>query len=237
MVAHPPGADRSSARLDRRGPTSGARRHAQRQPTVGGMPGASTDHPPIERPLGPVTTERLDLQRFTAEDLDELATVFARPEVWRFPYGRGFTYAETASFLERQIQGWAETGFGCWLARERRSGRVIGYVGLSVPTFFPEILPAVEVGWRLDPDVWGRGYATEGATAALDEAFATLGLGEVCSLPQADNQASVRVARRLGLRCDRQVDLPATDRRGSVIASVFTITAAQWRARVDSPPR
>ncbi len=48
-----------------------------------------------------------------------------------------------------------------------------------MPTFLPEILPAVEVGWRLAPAAWGKGYTTEGATAALNQAFTTLGLDRV----------------------------------------------------------
>ena len=96
-----------------------------------------------------------------------------------------------------------------------RPDDALGYLGLSVPTFLPEILPAVEVGWRLRPDAWGQGLATEGAGAALDEAFTTLGLDEVCSVPQADNPASIRVAERLGMRLDRQVEIPANERRGA----------------------
>src|SRR5690348_12752615 len=106
-------------------------------------------HPPIRGPLGDVETERLRLSRFKPTDLDELARVFAKPEVWQFPFGRGFTREETEGFLERQLGLWEASGFGLWLATERASDRAIGFVGLSVPTFLPEILPAVEVGWRL----------------------------------------------------------------------------------------
>ncbi|MBK6705069.1 MAG: GNAT family N-acetyltransferase [Caulobacteraceae bacterium] len=109
------------------------------------------------------------------------------------------------SGIDRQASGigpfkWEECGFGCWIAIEKSTQRVIGYVGISVPHFLPEILPAVEVGWRFDPDIWGRGYATEGAAAALDEAFNTLGLDAVCSAPQSINPPSSRVCDRLGMR-------------------------------------
>jgi RimJ/RimL family protein N-acetyltransferase len=194
-------------------------------------PDLSTLHPPIAGPLPDVTTDRLDLQRFRPGDQAVLAAVFAKPDVWRFPYGRGFTSEETADFVAAQVAQWDACGFGCWLAREREGRRAVGYVGLSVPVFLPEVLPAVEVGWRFDPDVWGRGYATEGATAALDEAFSTLGLDEVCSLPQSGNPPSVRVAERLGLRPVRTLTLPATDRRGAVEAVLFSVTAAEWRGR------
>lgn len=194
-------------------------------------PDLSTLHPPLAGPLPDTTTDRLDLQRFRPGDEAVLARVFAKPEVWRFPYGRGFSREETVEFVAAQVAHWDACGFGCWLAREREGGRAVGYVGLSVPLFLPEVLPAVEVGWRFDPDVWGRGYASEGATAALDEAFATLGLDEVCSVPQSDNPPSVRVAERLGLRAVRTLTLPATDRRGAVEAVLFSVTAAEWRDR------
>jgi len=129
-------------------------------------------------------------------------------------------------------------GFGCWLAQECETGRTIGYVGISVPTFFPAILPAVEVGWRFDPTVWGRGYAVEGARAALDQSFTTLGLDEVCSLPHAHNPRSLRVAEGLGMRMVREVLIPANARRGEVLATFFVITKAEWLAgRPVSPTR
>jgi len=178
-----------------------------------------------------VVTERLDLRRFVASDLDDLAVVFAHPEVWQFPYGRAFTRAETKTFLDAQITEWDDHGFGCWAARERSSGALIGYVGISVPRFLPEILPAVEVGWRFAPSVWGKGYASEGARAALDESFTTLGLDRVCSVPQSDNPASVRVAERLGMRLARPVTIAANERRGAVDALLFEITGEEWSAR------
>jgi RimJ/RimL family protein N-acetyltransferase len=190
--------------------------------------------PVIAAPLPDVRTDRLHLRRFCRDDLDELAEVFAHPEVWRFPYGRGFTRAETEAFLDAQLAEWDALGFGCWIARTIQEGSVIGYVGLSVPTFLPEILPAVEVGWRFAPAVWGRGYAKEGATAGLDQAFTTLGLDRVCSVPQADNPPSARVAERLGMTLTRQVDIPANDRRGALTGLLYEIERDVWlRGRPD----
>ena len=137
--------------------------------------------------------------------------MFAHPEVWMFPYGRALDRADTRAFLDAQLEHWEECGFGCWAARRRADARLVGYVGLSVPTFMPEILPAVEVGWRFAPWAWGHGYATEGAAAALDEAFTTMGLHQVCSLPQSDNPRSCLVAERLGLRrVDERASSPRT---------------------------
>jgi RimJ/RimL family protein N-acetyltransferase len=180
--------------------------------------------------MGDVTTERLELRRFRSDDIDPLSAVFAKEEVWRYPHGRAFSREETEAFIRAQQQHWADFSFGLWVAALRGDSRIIGYVGLAVPTFLPEILPAVEVGWRFDPEVWGRGYATEGATAALNEAFSTLGLRETCSLPQSDNLASVRVAERLGMRLEREIVIPANDRHSSVTAAHYSISRDQWLA-------
>ena len=187
--------------------------------------------PAIAAPLGNKETTRLLLRRFESSDLDALAAVFAKPEVWQYPYGRAFSREETAAFLKIQMREWEECGFGCWIAIEKSTQRVIGYVGISVPHFLPEILPAVEVGWRFDPDVWGRGYATEGAAAALDEAFTTLGLDAVCSAPQAINPPSSRVCDRLGMRLERVVQAAATPRRGAVDVNLYWITKDDWASK------
>lgn len=192
---------------------------------------AAEHAPAIAAPLGNVTTDRLDLRRFDAGDLDELAAVFAHEEVWRFPYGRAFTRDETEVFLDIQLRDWDECGFGLWVARRVSDGRMLGYVGLSVPTFLPEILPTVEVGWRFAPWAWGQGYATEGAAAALDEGFTTLGLESICSLPQSENPASGRLCERLGMRLTREIDLPATNRRGGVTALLYEIGRDDWLMR------
>lgn len=174
------------------------------------------------------TTERLVLRRFVPSDLDALAVVFAKPEVWQFPYGRGFTREETEGFLMRQIAHWDSCGVGCWLVIERRNERVLGYAGLSVPTFLPEVLPSLEVGWRFDPDSWGHGYASEAARVALEHGFTTLGLDEICSIPQEENGASVRVAERIGMRRDRVATISADERRGAVRAQLFFMTRDEW---------
>jgi RimJ/RimL family protein N-acetyltransferase len=184
--------------------------------------------PALAAPLADVDTERLHLRRFATTDVDALAVVFAKREVWEFPFGRAFTRDETAAFLAAQIDQYESCGVACWLATERTTERVIGYVGVSVPTFYPAILPAVEVGWRFDPDVWGRGYATEGAGAALDQAFGPLELDRVCSLPQAENTASVAVAERLGMQRTATVELHGNERRGPVNVAEFWITASEW---------
>lgn len=191
--------------------------------------------PGIAAPLADVTTERLLLARITPDDAGLLAPVFAQPAVWEFPYGRGMDADWTKTFVGRAIEHWDRSGFGLWVARTRSDQEVIGYLGLSMPSFLSELvgaarMPAVEVGWRLHPDHWGNGYATEGASAALCGAFETLQLSEVCSAPQSVNRPSARVAQRLGMQYERSATLAATDARGAVDVDLYWITRTQWMA-------
>ncbi len=144
-------------------------------------------------------TERLVLRRWSTDDVDALATVFAEPAFWHFPFRRGFTREETEQFVERQLEHWATHGFGMWAVELKADGRLAGYTGLAIPTWLPQVLPAVEVGWRLHPDHWGRGLATEGGAASLRYGFEELGLDRIIAIAMPDNVASLRVMAKLGM--------------------------------------
>jgi RimJ/RimL family protein N-acetyltransferase len=66
----------------------------------------------------------------------------------------------------------------------------------------------VEIGWRLDPDYWGRGLATEAAAAVLRDGFERLGFSRLISIIYRENVASRRVAEKIGLRLWREVEHP-----------------------------
>ena len=171
-------------------------------------------------------TERLVLRMFRESDTDAYAEMVADPEVMRF-LGKPMSRAEAWRNMAMVLGHWHLRGYGFWAVEEKGSGEMVGRVGC----WRPEGWPGLEVGWALRRRFWGRGYATEAATAALDEAFGTLGLEEVCSIPQAGNRASVRVAERLEMRLARAVAVPATQARGALEASCFVITRDEWRAR------
>ena len=173
-----------------------------------------------------VETERLLLRRWQPGDLEELAGVFQKPQVWWYPFKRGWTAAETEAFLTRQLDEWDTRGWSMWAAVAKADAALIGYVGLSVPDFLPEVMPAVEVGWRIDPDYWGRGLATEGGRAALDCGFSELGLDEIVSICELDNVASLRVMQRLGMAQDHETHHP----RLGVPLHVLRIDREGWRS-------
>jgi RimJ/RimL family protein N-acetyltransferase len=185
-------------------------------------------HPAIAAPLSEVLTRRLSLRRLQRDDLDELAAVFADRAVWEFEYGRGMTPWETEAFLDRQMKLWAECGFGGCAVRERTHSDLTGVVGLAVPMFSHDLLPAVTVGWRFAPTTWRRGYATEAAAAVLDQAFTTMGLDRVGCVTNAENRRSIRVAERLGMSVITETSVPSDDGTRMVTAMLLQVHRNDW---------
>ena len=146
-------------------------------------------------------TARLELRQWREDDLALFAALNADPETMRF-FPSALTREQSDSLAERARAQIAERGWGLWAVEVFDSDRFIGFVGLAEPRFEAHFTPAVEVGWRLARDAWGRGYATEGGRAALACAVAELGLDEVVSFTAVVNERSRRVMERLGMSHD-----------------------------------
>jgi RimJ/RimL family protein N-acetyltransferase len=156
-----------------------------------------------------IETERLLLRDWRPSDAEPFAALNADPEVTR--YLRGPMRRDESDELLARIRGhWHDHGFGLYAVEVKQSGAFAGFVGLAIPSFLPEVLPAVEVGWRLAREHWGNGYATEGALASVAHGFGELGLEQVISLIDPRNTASVRVAQRLDMTRDRDRIHPVT---------------------------
>jgi RimJ/RimL family protein N-acetyltransferase len=171
-------------------------------------------------------TARLVLRRWRPEDEAAMAAINADPEVTRY-LNRPVDAAATAAFYARVMEHWEEHGFGFWAVELRapasgpaapaaEPARLIGFAGVAHPTFLPALAARPELGWRLTREAWGRGLATEAATAARDHAFATLGLAELISIIHPENARSRRVATKLGMTLTEHVRVPALERDADV---------------------
>lgn len=143
-------------------------------------------------------TERLVLRKFTAGDVDLLAELDSDPEVMRHLTGQPTPREEIE---QKALPGilvayGRHPGLGTFAAHERASGRFIGWFGLH-PT---NDAKAVDVGYRLNREAWGRGYATEGTKALIAKAFTELGMDRVVADTMAVNTRSRQVMMRSGLR-------------------------------------
>ena len=148
-----------------------------------------------DRIIPTLTTERLRLRPLRAGDIDDYAALYADPEVTR-GFGLRVPFARDADWrhMTYVVGHWHVRGFGEWAVEDRATGAFLGLTGFVQP----EGWPGFELAWALARHAWGHGYATEGARAALDYAFTTLGRDRVISLIRPENRASIRVALRLG---------------------------------------
>lgn len=146
-------------------------------------------------------TDRLLLRCWSPDDRAAFAAINADPRAMEF-LGEVLSRAQSDALVDRIEARFDRQGFGLWAVEIPGVAPFIGFVGLNVPAFKAHFTPAVEVGWRLDPAFWGRGYASEAALAVLDFAFDVLGLDEVVSFTTVGNTRSRRVMERIGMSHD-----------------------------------
>lgn len=147
----------------------------------------------------PLTTERLILTPVRIEDFDEIATLWRKTDFTRFIMGRALSEEEVWFRLLRDLGHWSALGYGNWSIRLQDTGNYLGSVG--VLNYRREMTPAFdapELGWGLDPNHQGRGYAAEAVLAALGWADRTLGAARTVCMIAPDNLPSLKLAARVG---------------------------------------
>jgi RimJ/RimL family protein N-acetyltransferase len=141
------------------------------------------------------------LRRWREGDLDPFAAISADAVVMEhFP--RPLTREESAAIIESQERSFDALGYGLWALEVPGEVELGGFVGLvDVEPRLP-FAPAVEIGWRMAGELWGRGLASEAARLALAYAFKELALEEVVSMTAERNTRSRAVMERIGMRRD-----------------------------------
>jgi RimJ/RimL family protein N-acetyltransferase len=152
-----------------------------------------------------IVTSRLKLREWTDADGEPYAALNADPRVMEF-FPAALTRTESGAQMAAIRAFIAERGYGLYAAEETASGRFIGFIGLSRPSFEAHFTPAVEIGWRLARETWGQGYATEGARAVVAHAFGPLGLDALVSFTAEWNRPSRRVMEKIGMTRDPAED-------------------------------
>lgn len=180
-----------------------------------------------------LSTERLRLRRFAPDDVPALVALDRDPLVRRYVEDGQPVNPETAAGMIRHWNDrWPPDGrLGFWAAVDRRSGAFVGWFHLRPGDGRPDTEP--ELGYRLVRSAWGRGFATEGALALVDHAFADARVQRVVAETMVVNTASRRVMEKCGLRLVRvfHAEWPARiadDEHGDV---EYEITRADWPAR------
>ncbi|HEV7252304.1 MAG TPA: GNAT family N-acetyltransferase [Mesorhizobium sp.] len=182
-----------------------------------------------------IETERLRLRKWEERDRGAFFRLNSDPTIMEF-FGVRRSRKEADARMDEWREQIAATGFGFGAMELKQTGQAVGIAGLHVTTNVPAFpAGAMEIGWRLVPELWGNGLATEAARALLDHAFGRLGQARVIAMAVWNNERSVAVMRRLGMRhlqgadFDHPVvpdDAPHLKRH-----VVFGIEARQWADR------
>ena len=147
-------------------------------------------------------TPHLSLRPLETADAITLHRIYQVEDVLRyFPNTTPPPFEKVEKFIAGQEKHWAEYGYGNWGIIPTDENDIIGWVGLQ---YVPELLET-EVGYLLARPFWGRGYATEAATAVRDYAFYMLQLPQLISLIRVGNLASKRVAEKVGMTLAEEI--------------------------------
>jgi 3-dehydroquinate dehydratase/shikimate dehydrogenase len=152
-----------------------------------------------------IKTERLILRPWEEGDLKPFAELNADPRVREY-FPNLLSREESDQSAKRMSDHIEKKGWGFWAASLIETGEFIGFIGLEDVYFKAPFTPAVEIGWRLAFKHWGKGYATEGALAALKYGFETLKLKEIVSFTPVQNKRSRHVMEKIGMTHDPKDD-------------------------------
>jgi RimJ/RimL family protein N-acetyltransferase len=152
-----------------------------------------------------IETERLILRTWKKEDADAYFQINQDPKVIEL-LGGPLTMKDVNDFIPAVNNHHNKHGYTLWATELKETGELIGFIGLNYTDWAAHFTPTVEVGWRLGSQYWSKGYATEGAKAALDYGFRKCGLKEIVSFTVPANIRSIRVMQKLGLKRDLNGD-------------------------------
>lgn len=175
-----------------------------------------------------IETDRLILRPPRLDDFEAYAANMADAEAARFIGGQQTRALAWRGFLTG-AGAWLIQGFSMFTVIEKSSGQWIGRIG----PLRPDGWPGNEVGWGLARSAWGKGYALEGCTAAIDWTFEQLGWDEMIHSIDPDNHASQVLAQRLGSTCRGVGKLPPPFEDSP--SEIWAQTREQWHRRRALP--
>ena len=152
-------------------------------------------------------TSRLIIRDYRDEDRAIIFAIAGNP-LTRLYHMRVVSRADTDAFIDRQIETIRDIGCGYAVVERKADGAIVGDVGMrpmkgDMP-FSDDV--HFDIGWQLDPQYFGNGYASEAARGWLDYAFGELRLDGVVSYTAAANIPSINVMKRIGMRRDEARD-------------------------------
>ncbi len=145
-----------------------------------------------------IQTSRLILRQWSSDDLESLAKLNADPRVMEY-FPSTLTREASNALLKSAYTHIEKYGWGKWAVTLIETGEFIGRIGLEEIDFQASFSPNIELGYRLGFEHWGKGYASEGAKAALEYGFNQLNLKEIVAFTPIQNLRSQLVMKRIGM--------------------------------------
>lgn len=179
-----------------------------------------------------IETERLILRPFEAGDAPDVAAMNADPRVMRY-FPSVLTPEESRARLDVWIAKQARFGYAFSAVLRRADRAFLGMCGISRVEEGLPLAPCTEIGWRLIPEAWGQGIASEAARAWLRAGFEAFDLPEIVAFTPVPNRPSAAVMARIGMRPAPDLafgfpSIPADDPLHPAV--VYRLSARDWRA-------
>jgi len=153
------------------------------------------------------TSDRLGFRAWKDSDLDIFADMCASDLVMEFfPFRR--TKAEVKAQIQRFNEHLAQHQYTYFAVDTLENQEFIGFIGLAYQTWDHSLTPFTDIGWRLKPEAWGKGLATEGAIASLQYGFEHFGLKEIYSTAVKINTKSIKVMKKIGMKKQEEFEHP-----------------------------
>ena len=150
-------------------------------------------------------TERLVLRRLSADDAEFILELLNQPSFLQYIGDKGVRNNDDAiNYIQTgPVASYERFGFGLYLVELKDTAVPIGICGLLKR----DTLPDVDVGFAFLPDYWSRGYAFEAAAAVMNYGKEVLGLRRIVAITSLDNEASIRLLAKIGLKFERLIKL------------------------------
>ena len=152
-----------------------------------------------------IETDRLILRTWKDEDASAYFDINQDPKVIEF-LPKALSTQQVKDFISAMNDQYIKSNYTLFAAELKKTGELIGFIGLSYIDWQAPFTPLHEIGWRLGSLYWGKGYATEGAKAVLNYGFNHCGLEEIVSFTVPMNKRSIRVMEKIGMQHDRAGD-------------------------------
>jgi RimJ/RimL family protein N-acetyltransferase len=145
-------------------------------------------------------TDRLIVRHVTIDDAEFILGLLNEPSWLRFIGDKGVRTLDDARnyILTGPVESYRRFGFGLYLTQEKPDGTPIGLCGLLKR----DVLPDADIGFAFLPAFWGKGYAHEAAAAVMEHGSTVLGLKRILAITNPDNESSIRLLEKLGMRQD-----------------------------------